>query len=160
MPSKSKIWDRTIITQEYNQASCVNVIKNNVTIGPIDPKREYNGLWFYTWSQDDMDCNGSGCEIYVNNPVVTCRSDIFNDIDFQYLCSGTYNIWPIIKGSAWDNSNTYIDKYRKDKREENTLDSWKYKRLMETIEEDQDINLKRIEKDNPNWDDLSEQWYN
>ncbi len=41
---------------------------------------------------------------------------------------------------------TYIDKHRKDKREENTLDSWKYKRLMEAIEEDEDINLKRIEK--------------
>ena len=41
---------------------------------------------------------------------------------------------------------TYIDKHRKDKREENTLDAWKYKRLRQAIDEDNEINLKRIEK--------------
>lgn len=42
--------------------------------------------------------------------------------------------------------NTYIDKYRKEKREQNMLDGWKYKRLMENIDEDNETNIKRIEK--------------
>ncbi|MCK0131324.1 sigma-70 family RNA polymerase sigma factor [Flavobacteriaceae bacterium F08102] len=41
---------------------------------------------------------------------------------------------------------TYIDKYRKEKKELSTLDSWKYKRLIEAIEEDDEINKKRIKK--------------
>ena len=41
---------------------------------------------------------------------------------------------------------TYIDKYRKDKRDKNALDGWKYKRLMEAIDEDDEINLNRIKK--------------
>jgi len=41
---------------------------------------------------------------------------------------------------------TYIDKYRKEKREQKILDSWKYKRLMEAIDEDDEININRIEK--------------
>lgn len=42
--------------------------------------------------------------------------------------------------------NTYIDKYRKEKREQNMLDAWKYKRLMENMDEDDETNMKRIEK--------------
>ena len=34
----------------------------------------------------------------------------------------------------------------KDKREQKVLDSWKYKRLMEVIDEDNEINTNRIEK--------------
>lgn len=41
---------------------------------------------------------------------------------------------------------TYIDKYRKEKREQKTLDSWKYKRLMDAIVEDDEISNNRIEK--------------
>ena len=41
---------------------------------------------------------------------------------------------------------TYVDKYRTEKRELSTLDSWKYKRLMEAIEEDDEINTNRIKK--------------
>lgn len=42
--------------------------------------------------------------------------------------------------------NTFIDKYRKEKGEQNMLDGWKYKRLMENIDEDDETNNKRIEK--------------
>ncbi|MDO5977854.1 RNA polymerase sigma factor [Flavivirga spongiicola] len=41
---------------------------------------------------------------------------------------------------------TYVDKYRKDKREQSVLDSWKYKRLMATLDDDDEINTNRIEK--------------
>ena len=41
---------------------------------------------------------------------------------------------------------TYIDKYRKDKRNQNVLDGWKHQRLMETIDEDDEINLLRVKK--------------
>ncbi|UMB52427.1 sigma-70 family RNA polymerase sigma factor [Lutibacter sp. A64] len=41
---------------------------------------------------------------------------------------------------------TYIDKYRKDKREQNVLDSWIYQQLIESIDEDDEINLMRIKK--------------
>lgn len=42
--------------------------------------------------------------------------------------------------------NSYIDKYRKETREKKVLDGWKYKCLMEAVEEDNEVTLKRINK--------------
>lgn len=41
---------------------------------------------------------------------------------------------------------TYADKCRKSIREQNILDGWKYKRLIEAIDEDDEINKRRVEK--------------
>lgn len=40
--------------------------------------------------------------------------------------------------------NIFIDKYRKQKREEKTLDSWLYKRLNQLIKQDDDIKKEKI----------------
>ncbi|AUP80600.1 RNA polymerase sigma factor [Flavivirga eckloniae] len=40
--------------------------------------------------------------------------------------------------------NTFVDKYRKKKREQSMLDGWLYKRLNQMITEDEDIRKKKI----------------
>ncbi len=40
--------------------------------------------------------------------------------------------------------NTFIDKYRKKKREQSMLDGWLYKRLTQLVEEDDDVKKEKI----------------
>ncbi|MBJ6368057.1 RNA polymerase sigma factor [Snuella sedimenti] len=42
--------------------------------------------------------------------------------------------------------NTYIDKYRKMKREQVVLEEWRYKRILETIQEDDAVNRERVKQ--------------
>lgn len=41
--------------------------------------------------------------------------------------------------------NTFIDKYRKKKREQTMLDGWLYKRMMQLVKEDDDIITEKIQ---------------
>ena len=40
--------------------------------------------------------------------------------------------------------NAFLDGRRKDVKEQNMLDSWKYKRMLDTIEEDDELKKRRI----------------
>ena len=42
--------------------------------------------------------------------------------------------------------NAFLDGRRKDVKEQNMLDSWKYKRMLDTIEEDDELKKRRIQK--------------
>ncbi|GAA3557199.1 RNA polymerase sigma-70 factor [Snuella lapsa] len=50
-----------------------------------------------------------------------------------------------IKGYLYTSAyNTYIDKYRRMKREQTVLEEWRYKRILETIEDNEEVKKERI----------------
>jgi len=96
-------------------------------------------------------------DIYYKNLYIYINNFTKNEFETEDILQETFiKIWNYREKLSELNSfkaylfktayHTYIDKYRNDKRNQNVLDDWKHQRLMETVDEDDEINLLRIKK--------------